>query len=144
MMTFVMIFIILVASFSIASSLLTSVVRKIREIGLLGAMGGRPSQMAALFAFQGFLIGAVGSALGILLALLILHFRNEIIGGIARAFNSEAVLIQFYQFAYLPVQYKWNDLLLVLTAAIGISTLAGLLPAWRAARLKPSDALRNE
>lgn len=144
MMTFVMIFIILVASFSIASSLLTAVVRKTREIGLLGAMGGRPSQMAMLFAFQGFLIGAVGSILGIIMALVILYFRNEIIRGIARVFDSEAVLIQFYQFAFLPVRYQVSDLLLVVVAAVGISTLAGLVPAWRASRLKPSDALRNE
>src|SRR5690606_37023828 len=63
-MFFIILFIILVASFSIASSLLTSVVRKTREIGLLGALGGRPWQSAAIFCLQGFLIGFVGTVLG--------------------------------------------------------------------------------
>jgi len=50
MMMFIMLFIILVASFAIASSLLTAVVRKTKEIGLLGALGGKPRQVAACFA----------------------------------------------------------------------------------------------
>lgn len=144
MMTIIMVFIILVASFSIASSLLTSVVRKTREIGLLGAMGGSPKEMATLFAFQGFIIGCVGSVLGICLSVTILHFRDGIVAFFARLTNSEAILVEFYQFAYLPVQYQRDDLFMVVGIAIVISTLAGLLPAWRAARLKPSDALRNE
>ncbi|WOO41865.1 ABC transporter permease [Rubellicoccus peritrichatus] len=144
MMTLIMVFIILVASFSIVSSLLTSVLRKTREIGLLGAMGGSPKHMGLMFAFQGFLIGCVGSVLGICLSMVILYFRDDIIGTFTRITGSEAIMIKFYQFARFPVQYQLSDMFTVVGIAIFISTLAGLLPAWRAARLKPSDALRNE
>lgn len=143
-MFFIILFIILVASFSIASSLLTSVVRKTREIGLLGALGGRPWQSAAIFCLQGFLIGFVGTVLGMAFSVLMLTYRNEIVHTFARWTESEAALIRFYQFVNLPVHYSAKDIVLIIVFTLLISTLAGLIPAWRAARLKPSEALRNE
>lgn len=143
-MFFIIIFIILVASFSIASTLLTSVVRKTREIGLLGAMGGRPRQIALLFALQGFFIGLAGTVLGMAFAMVALHYRNHVVHTLARWTETEAALVRFYQFVNLPVQYSMQDIVVISVSAVGISTLAGLLPAWRAGRLKPSDALRNE
>ena len=144
MMMFIMLFIILVASFAIASSLLTAVVRKTKEIGLLGALGGKPRQVAVCFCFQGFFIGVAGAALGIGLAVLALTFRNEVMHTFARVTNSEAALLRFYQFANLPCSYSPHDFAVVTTCSILIATLAGLLPAWRAARLKPVEALRSE
>ncbi len=143
-MFFIIIFIILVASFSIASSLLTSVVRKTREIGLLGALGGRAWQSAAIFCLQGFLIGFVGTVLGMVFSVLVLTYRNEIVHTFARWTESEAALIRFYQFVNLPLHYSARDIVLIIVFTLLISTFAGLIPAWRAARLKPSEALRNE
>lgn len=143
-MFFIIIFIILVASFSIASTLLTAVVRKTREIGLLGAMGARPSRVGWVFALQGFLIGLVGTAAGMAFAFTALAYRNEFVHTIARWTETEAALVRFYQFVNLPVRYETSDLVVIALCAVGISTFAGLIPAWRAARLKPSDALRNE
>ncbi|QYY34965.1 ABC transporter permease [Ruficoccus sp. ZRK36] len=143
-MSFIILFIILVAAFSIASSLFTAVVRKTREIGLIGAMGGRSLQMAFVFCFQGFLVGAVGSVLGVGLALLILYYRAQIVDALTRVTNSSDMMLNFYQFRVLPVHYEAKDFILIVSFAIVVSTLAGLLPAWRAARLKPADALRNE
>lgn len=144
MMMFIMLFIILVASFAIASSLLTAVVRKTKEIGLLGALGGKPRQVAACFCFQGFFIGVAGTALGIGLAVLALAFRNEVMHTFARLTHSEAALLRFYQFANLPCSYSPHDFAVVTASSIGIATLAGLLPAWRAARLRSVEALRSE
>jgi lipoprotein-releasing system permease protein len=144
MLMFIILFIILVASFSIASSLLTSVVRKTKEIGLLGALGGKPRQVAACFCFQGFFIGVVGTALGIALAVTALTFRNEVVHTFARITQSEAALLRFYQFSNLPLSYSGHDFVVIITSSVVIATLAGLLPAWRAARLKPVEALRSE
>ncbi len=141
---FIILFIILVASFSIASSLLTSVVRKTKEIGLLSALGGKPRQVAACFCFQGFFIGVAGTALGIGFAVLALSFRNEIVHVFARLTQSEAALLRFYQFANLPLSYSAHDLTVIVVSSIVIATLAGTLPAWRAARLQPVEALRSE
>ena len=144
MLMFIILFIILVASFSIASSLLTSVVRKTKEIGLLAALGAKPRQVAACFCFQGFFIGVTGTALGILLAVSALTCRNEIVHTFARITHSEAALLRFYQFSNLPLSYSARDFVVIVTSAVVIATLAGLLPAWRAARLKPVEALRSE
>lgn len=144
MMFFIIIFIILVASFSIASSLMTSVVRKIREIGLIAAMGGRPIHIAACFCFQGFIIGLAGTILGCLFGAFVLHFRTNIVQFLAVLSNREETLVRFYKFTEVPAHYMLSDFVAICIASITIATLAGLLPAIRAARLKPSEALRNE
>jgi lipoprotein-releasing system permease protein len=74
----------------------------------------------------------------------VLAIRNDIVQGIARMLNRQDTLRQFYQFTDLPAHTLPSDLVLTIVASIVISTLAGLLPAWRAARLKPVEALRSE
>jgi len=144
MIFFLLTFIIVVAAFSVTSSLLIAVVRKTREIGLLGALGAKPRQVAACFCFQGFFIGVVGTAAGVLLGFVFLHFRNDMIRVFTQLTGSEEVLARFYQFSRLPAYTAREDIVLIVACAIVISTLAGLLPAWRAARLKPVEALRSE
>ncbi len=141
---FLLLFIIVVAAFAITSSLLITVVRKTREIGLLGALGGRPGQIAGCFCFQGFFIGVTGTVFGILAALVLLHFRNTIIYGFASLTQSEEALRRYYEFAYIPLHYSMQDFVVIVTCSIIISTLAGTIPALRAARLKPTEAFRNE
>ena len=118
--------------------------RKTREIGLIGALGGRPAEVAACFCFQGLLIGTVGTLAGLGLGLGTLHFRNELVAAFTRLTASEEVLVRFYQFSQLPAHTAARDVGLIVVCSVAISTLAGLLPAWRAARLKPVEALRNE
>ncbi|MCC6415465.1 MAG: ABC transporter permease [Opitutaceae bacterium] len=144
MIFFLLSFIIVVAAFSVASSLLISVVRKMREIGLLGALGAKPRQVAACFCFQGLFIGVAGTAVGLVGGEVLLHFRNDIIRVFTELTATEQVLARFYQFSNLPSYTADSDVVLIVVCAVGISTLAGLLPAWHAARLKPVEALRSE
>lgn len=143
-MFFIIIFIVLVASFSITIALTMSVMRKTREIGLLIALGATPRQAALGFCLQGFIIGLVGSVLGVLGALIALAFRNDIIHAFARFTHSEAALLRFYQFADIPVHYTIGDFIVIITFTVVTATLAGLVPAWKAVRLKPAEALRHE
>ena len=142
--SFIIIFIILVASFSIAISLMMAVMRKTREIGLLVAMGGRPHQVAFSFCFQGFFIGLVGTITGILMALVCLNYRSEILSAYADITNTQTNFLGQYDVYDIPVHYLASDFITVTCFALAISTLAGLIPALRAARLKPADALRGE
>ena len=144
MISFIIIFIILVASFSIAIALMMTVIRKTREIGLLVAMGARPREVALGFCFQGLVIGLVGTALGCLFAVLAIHYRNAVVLAFAQLTQSEAAIMRFYQFADIPAHYMAGDFVVVTVFALLISTCAGLIPAWRAARLKPAEALRSE
>jgi lipoprotein-releasing system permease protein len=144
MQFFLLFIIIIVAAFSIMASLWITVVRKTREIGLLGALGGGPRQVAACFCAQGFFIGVLGTLLGLGLGFVALHFRNDVVLWITRVTQHEGVIRQFYQFSELPSHVSSGDITRIVVLTIIISTLAGLLPAWRAARLKPVEALRSE
>lgn len=144
MIFFLLTFIIIVAAFSITSSLLVTVVRKTREIGLLGAMGGRARDVAASFCVQGCFIGLAGTAGGLALGFALLHGRNAIVQAIAKLTMGQEAFVKFYQFADLPAHTTPQDVAIIVVFSIVASTLAGLVPAWRAARLKPVEALRSE
>lgn len=144
MMFFLLMFIVVVAAFAITVSLMTQVVRKTREIGLLGAMGGRARDVAACFCCQGLLIGVSGTAGGLAFGWVVLRYRDEIVRLLNRLFLGPGVFEQFYQFTRLPANTTAQDLAVIITFSLVASTLAGLIPAWRAARLKPVEALRSE
>jgi lipoprotein-releasing system permease protein len=144
MIFFLLLFIIVVAAFSVASSLLIAVVRKTREIGLLGALGATPMQVAACFCYQGIIIGVAGTLAGLALGFTVVHFRNDLVAGFTRLTGSKEALERFYQFSQLPAHLDGKDLALIVCSSLIVSTLAGLLPAWRAAKLKPVEALRSE
>lgn len=142
-MFFLLFFIEIVAAFAIAGSLLIVVARRAREIGLLATLGARPREIAGIFCLQGLLIGVTGTILGIAGAGLALHYRHEFLQLLAWITQNEAALARFHQFSRLPASSTARDIVLVVIASLLISTLAGLLPAWRAARLRPAVALRE-
>ena len=71
---------------------------------------------------------------------LVLTFREPIVQLVV----GREALIEFYHFAHLPVKYELSDALWASGFSVVLCTLAGLLPAIRAARLKASEAMRNE
>lgn len=144
MIFFLLTFIVVVAAFSITSSLLMSVVRKTREIGLLGAMGGRPRDVALCFCAQGLFIGVGGTAAGLALGFMLLHWRDALVQLIARLTMGPEAFVKFYQFSSLPAHTAPGDVATIVAFSLAAATLAGLLPAWRAARLRPVEALRHE
>ncbi|MFW6352991.1 MAG: ABC transporter permease [Verrucomicrobiota bacterium] len=144
MMLFLNLFIVAVAVFAIAVAQLLNVVRKTREIGVLQAFGGQPRALWGLFCFQGLLIGLLGTVLGMAGGVLLLTFRGPIIDLIVEFTGSRDMLTTFYFFTELPVHYTTGDFVLIGVAAVVLATLSGLLPAWRATRLRPAEALRME
>ena len=144
MIFFLLLFIVIVAAFSVTSSLLISVVRKTREIGLLGALGARPVHVAMCFCARGLFIGVLGTASGLAAGFFALSIRNNVVLWVARVTQRQEVLRRFYQFSELPSHTSGSTVALIIVLTIVISTLAGMIPAWRAARLKPVEALRSE
>jgi lipoprotein-releasing system permease protein len=144
MMFFVLVFILLIAAFSITSALLIAVVRKTGEIGLLRALGATANGCAACFLLQGFAIGAIGSTLGIVFGTVVLRFRNGIVALFTGLCGVEDFMAKFYAFSHMPAHYDCGDVIWVMGLATVLCCMAGVVPAMRAARINPAEALRNE
>lgn len=144
MMMFMILFVVLIAAFLTMSLLLVLVIKKTREIGLLGALGASRRQIALCFCLQGVGIGVVGTIGGLILGFTFLHFRNAVVRGITHFTGGRELLARFYQFAEVPAHLETRDLIVIVVSALVLSTLAGIIPAVIAARLKPVEALRSE
>ena len=144
MQFFLLIFIVLVAAFSIANTLITVVVQKTREIGLLKALGAGDGTVLRIFLCQGFIVGVLGTGFGTLLGLLVIFWRNDILKLLRVLTGQEVFPRKFYLFSELPASVNVNDLIWIAIISISLCTLGGLIPAWRAAKLDPANALRYE
>ncbi len=144
MMFFLLIFIVLVAAFGITNSLIIVVVQKTKEVGLLKALGFSSGSIMRVFFWQGWIQGVAGCVLGLGLGLLMLHYRNDLMRWLASALNMELFPRELYHLSEIPSRTAPGDVLLVALLSMLICTLAGLLPAWRAARQDPAQALRYE
>ena len=141
---FVLLFIVLVAAITISSGLMTSVVRKQREISLFLHWGASQLQIVRLFCFQGLILSVLGIVFGVTTASLVLHFRNEIVQFLTGWFLPKDALWNFYNFEQLPAVWCWKDITLVLVFSLFITLLASLLPAWKATRTSIIKGLRRE
>jgi lipoprotein-releasing system permease protein len=126
------------------NSLITFVVQKTREIGVLKALGAAHSQMLWLFLSQSLVVGVVGVCSGFGLGMLALHYRNEFLRFMNRMTGFELFPASIYSFTELPALIMPTDILLICGSALVICVLAGVIPALNAARLQPVDALRHE
>ncbi|MDE6432521.1 MAG: ABC transporter permease [Opitutales bacterium] len=144
MMMFVLFFILLIASFSIASSLMISVVKKRREIGLLCALGASLKEIASVFVFEGMIIGIFGCIFGLLFGTIALLFRNLVLAILTKIVGINDLMLRFYDFAKLPVKYSGDSILMIVIFTMLICCLAGLIPALAASKVKPANVLRNE
>ena len=116
---------LLVGAIGIVTIMTIAVNERINEIGLLCALGARRRQILALFLGEAVILAAIGGGSGLLLG-----------GGIARLLH--------LALPALPVHISLFYVLLAETLAMTIGLLAGVAPAWRAAKLDPAEALRAE
>ena len=144
MMFFLLIFITIVAAFGITNTLITLTVQKTHEIGLLKAIGFSNRRIVAIFLWIGMVQGVIGTGMGLGLGLLALKYRNELLNFISSQFRVDLLPKELYQLSQIPSHTTTQDVVTVCVTVLVICTLAGLVPAWRAARLEPVEALRNE
>jgi lipoprotein-releasing system permease protein len=144
MMFFLLIFISVVAAFSIMNTLITVAVLKTREIGLLKALGFSSGSIMRVFFWQGWIQGIIGTASGIGFGLLVLQYRNNLMFWLNRQFHLELFPKELYHLSEIPAVISWGDISVVAVTVVIICTLAGIVPAYRAARLDPVTALRYE
>lgn len=128
--------IIIVAAFNIISSLILIVIGKIKEIGILKAIGTASSSIMKTFLIDGFIVGGSGTIAGVIIAYILCWLLGK--------YHFVDLPSDVYFLDKLPVHMQWKDFLTVSFSAIALSILAAFYPAKRASSLDPVEAIRNE
>jgi lipoprotein-releasing system permease protein len=136
--------IVAVAAFNIISTLVMVVNDKRGDIAILRTLGATPGQIMAIFMVQGTVIGVVGTLIGAGVGILAALNVSSAISALEGLIGHKFLNADVYFIDYLPSQLMAQDVLLVCGAALVLSFLATLYPAWRAARTQPAEALRYE
>ena len=143
-MFYLLFFIVIVAALCILSAQITFVVQKTREIGMLKALGATNLQISGVFLAQSAIIGVLGVLAGYGLGILALTYRNEFLHFMNRLTGWELFPANIYGFSALPAVIDFRDIAVICVSSFVICILGGVLPAVRAGRLKPVEALRYE
>ncbi len=128
--------IVVVAGLNIVSTLVLTVMGKVRDIGALMAMGATSGGVMRLYMTQGLLIGLIGTLLGSGLGLALAWWLD--------AYRIISLPAEVYFVPYIPFRVEVWDFGLVAGTAVAVSFLSTLYPAWKASRLDPVEALRYE
>ncbi|MFQ2193006.1 lipoprotein-releasing ABC transporter permease subunit LolE [Aeromonas jandaei] len=137
----VMLMVVAVACFNIVSTLVMAVNEKRSEIAILKTMGASPGQIRLTFVIQGMVNGVAGALLGALLGGLLSSKLTQILSVVEKLIGHRFLNPDIYFIDFLPTELHMQDLLIVTGAAILMSLVATLYPAWRASGLVPSREL---
>jgi lipoprotein-releasing system permease protein len=131
--------IVFVSTFNIVSTLIMTVHEKRKEIGILTSMGQQAGDIRRIFLWYGTMVGFAGTAAGIIIGTVVCWVitRYELV-----SFPPE--IAEVYFVSSIPFVTRPIDLSLVAAFSLAVSFLATVVPAARAARLNPVDALRHE
>jgi lipoprotein-releasing system permease protein len=144
LMYYIMFFIVIVASFGITCTLITFVVMKTREIGLMKAVGASNNQVMLVFVLQSVVISVFGVAFGLGLGLFALYVRNDALHLMNRLTGFELFPASIYYFNALPAIVSPHDLIIICGGSFVICLLAAILPARHASKMNTVEALRYE
>ncbi|MCD9572102.1 lipoprotein-releasing ABC transporter permease subunit [Pseudomonas protegens] len=144
MIGLLLLLIVAVAAFNIISTLVMVVNDKKGDIAILRTLGATPGTIMAIFMVQGTVIGVVGTMIGAVLGMLAALNVSAAISALEGLIGHKFLNADVYFIDYLPSQLMAEDVLMVCGAALVLSFLATLYPAWRAARTQPAEALRYE
>jgi lipoprotein-releasing system permease protein len=136
--------IVAVAAFNIVSTLIMVVTDKRADIAILRTLGASPGSIMKIFIIQGVVIGVLGTALGVAGGLGLALNVETIVPAIENFFNVDFLEADVYYISEVPSELHWQDVWLMASVSMGLSLLATLYPAWRAARTQPAEALRYE
>ncbi len=144
MVSLLLLSVVAVAAFNIVSTLVMSVAEKRRDIAVLRTMGARAGGIMLIFIFHGLALAAVGIGSGVTLGVLLAENIAAITAFIENLLGVKLFDPSVYFITELPSVLQWSDVAAVIVAAVLLSLLATLYPAWRAARVAPAEVLRYE
>ncbi len=128
--------IVLVGALNIISTLVMVVMEKTRDVAILRAMGASARSIMSIFMLQGILVGVIGTIAGLFSGLGLCHLLSR--------YKFINLPSDVYYISKLPVLVSVSDVSIVAAAAVVISFLATLYPAWYASRLNPVESFRYE
>ena len=136
--------IVLVAAFNIASTLIMVVMEKTKDIGILKSLGATKTGIMKIFVYQGVIVGVIGTVIGFVSGLLLAAHINPACNFIARWTGFEFFPKDVYYLDKIPAEINLSDAMVIAVAAVLISVIASLYPAWQASKLDPVEAIRYE
>lgn len=136
--------IIAVAGFGILAIFFMIVVEKTRDVGVLKSLGASKQGVLAIFLSYGMSLGLVGAGVGLGLGLLIVTYINEIAALIGSFSGHQVFDPSIYYFFSIPTIIEPLTVAWIVVGAVLIAVAASALPARRAARMNPVEALRYE
>jgi lipoprotein-releasing system permease protein len=126
----------IVAALNILIALVMMVMEKHRDIAILMSMGARAKQIRRIFVWEGVMIGAVGTVIGLTVGYSICYFADK--------YRWLRLDEQVYSISFVPFTTRWIDGVWIAAAAIAVSLLATLYPARSATKIVPVESLRYE
>ncbi len=142
--SFMLLMIVLVGAVNIISTLVMVVADKGADIAILRTMGASRSTVMAIFMVQGLIAGVVGVVIGGIGGVLLAGNVTSLSLALERLLNSIFSNANIYLISHLQTEVQFQEVFLVCAAALAISFLATLYPAFRASRVQPAEVLRYE
>ncbi len=134
----------IVAIFLIFCIFYMIVVEKTRDIGIIKSVGASSGGVAGIFLGYGLAIGLVGAAMGLLSGYLIVHNINELHTWMGQVMHVQVWDPEVYAFDTIPNTMNTHEVMVIMAVAVVASVLGAMVPAVRAARMHPVEALRWE
>jgi len=133
-----------VAAFGIVSTLIMSVMSRIKDIGILRSVGAKTKSILQIFIFQGMAIGIIGILLGVTTGVSLALSLDKVVDLISKIIGRKLIPQDIYYFDRIPVNINTGDISLIVISALSITLLASIYPAYYATRIIPSEAVRHE
>jgi len=133
-----------VAAFGIVSTLIMSVMSRIKDIGILRSLGAKTKSILQIFIFQGLAIGISGIFLGLTAGVSLALSLDKVVEIISKIIGRSLIPKDIYYFDRIPVNINLSDVTLIVISALVITLAASIYPAYYASRIIPSEAVRHE
>jgi lipoprotein-releasing system permease protein len=144
MMFLILSLVVAVAAFNIVATLVMVVTEKRADIAILRTIGLEPSSVTRIFVVQGIIIGAVGTAVGVLLGVALALNVETLVPQLESLFGRKLLPADVFYVTAVPSHLRWPEVLAIAGTAFVLTAIATIYPARRAARVQPAEALRYD